>query len=456
MYDVTIIGAGVAGVFLAYELANSGQKVLLLDKGKKLADRNPHVNHSTTKHANNFNDTYIGFGGLGRSEGKFNYSNGFGGALESKVGAGKFQKLMSHVDTVICRFGGDQATAYKTDNPELAKRAEAAGLKMLSTTVRHLGTKLSVEVFQQLYNYLLTRIEMRFEQEIEGVVLQSGKFRMEVNGERIFSKRVVIATGRSGVNWVKKIGESLDLTPTKTRLDLGMRVEMKAESFQSILQDTFETKLMYQQGKDTATTYCMNPRGRIIRKFQEGLVMPDGQNYREQGIDGTKNLNFTLFSPSYFESLQDANDYAYSIIGKINRGTDRIVVQRWGDFIYRRATKRESILKNTVQPTLQADEGNLYQEVPVFYLEMLKGFMQRLQTLMDKPIDEDTLLYGIDAKFYAPVIETNKNLETKIPNLFLIGDCSGVTHSLSQAAASGLYVGMNLKHILRESKLISI
>jgi uncharacterized FAD-dependent dehydrogenase len=454
LYDVTIIGAGVAGVFLAYELADSGYNVLLLDKGKRLADRNPSVVHSIDKHEDDSSDTYIGFGGLGRSEGKFNYSHAFGGALEAKVGTTRFQELMSQVDDVICTFGGDQATAYSTHHPELAKRAEAAGLKMISTIVRHLGTKLSMEVFQRLYEYLLPRIDMYFEQDIQSILPKNEKFLIHANRKRILTKRVVIATGRSGVNWVRNIGNSFGLIPTQTRLDLGIRVEMKASYFQSVLQNTFETKLMYQQGNDTATTYCMNPQGRIIRKYQEGLVMPDGQNYREQADGGTTNLNFTLFCPRYFKSLQDANNYAHSVIGKINRGTDRIVVQRWEDFIHRRETKPKRMLNNTVQPTLRADEGNLYREVPVFYLEMLQGFMHRLQRLIGESIDEDTLLYGIDAKFYAPIIETNSYLETKIPNLFLIGDCSGVTHSLSQAAASGLYVGAHLKHSWQKKALL--
>jgi uncharacterized FAD-dependent dehydrogenase len=452
LYDVIIIGAGVAGVFFAYELADSGYNVLLLDKGKRLADRNLSNVSPIHKHEDESSDRYIGFAGLGRSEGKFNYSHAFGGALEAKVGMQKFQALMSQVDDVICTFGGDQVSAYSTYHPELSKRTEAVGLQMIATTVRHLGTKLSIEVFQQLYEYLAARIEMRFEQDIQSIQLQNGTFLIDANGERILSKRVVIATGRSGVNWLKKIGHFLGLLPTQTRLDLGVRVEMKAAYFQSILQDTFETKLMYRRGEDIAITYCMNPQGRIIRKYQEGLVMPDGQNYREHINGATENLNFTLFSPRYFPSLQEANDYASNIIGNINRGTDRIVVQRWGDFVHRRETKKEQLRKNTVQPTLHADAGNLYQEVPVFYLEMLERFMHRLQKLVGEPLDEDMLLYGIDAKFYAPIIETNTYMETKIPNLFLIGDCSGVTHSLSQAAASGLYVGEHLKEVIQNDK----
>ena len=102
---------------------------------------------------------------------------------------------------------------------------------------------------------------------------------------------------------------------------------------------------------------------------------------------------------------------------------------------------------NRIQPTLQGDYGNLNTEIPPLYIEGLKEFLLRLEQFIQEPIDTDTLLYGIDGKFYTPTIKLNNHFETSIHGLFLVGDCSGVTHSLSQAAASGLYVGKYLSDI---------
>jgi uncharacterized FAD-dependent dehydrogenase len=235
-----------------------------------------------------------------------------------------------------------------------------------------------------------------------------------------------------------------------TRLDLGMRVEMKEQQLRSILQDTFETKLSYIHEDLVSTTYCMNPRGRIIRKHQEGFVMPDGQNFREKE-HGTSNLNFTLFTSRYFPTLAEANAHAQKVIGSINDNRERIIVQRLGDLRTGRPTTVEQMAVNRICPTLQAECGDLTAHVPSIYIHILKRFLQCLEAFIGETIDEDTLLYGMDGKFYSPIIETTTRFETSVSGLYLIGDCSGITHSLSQAAASGIYVG----HYLSDSVVTS-
>ncbi|KEK24591.1 NAD(FAD)-utilizing dehydrogenase [Bacillus gaemokensis] len=445
MYDVTIIGAGVSAVFMAYALAQSEQNILVLDKGKPLEHRNCPLDQGELCNCNAC-DKYFGFGGLGKSEGKFNYTNGFGGELEQKIGREVFMQLMDEVDKILCRFGGDSVTKYSTENFNLIKRAEVCGLQMLTTKVRHLGTALSTRIFQQLYKVLCNKIDIQFHIDVQDIIQQNQFFTITTDQGVIHSKQVVFATGRSGTDWLKEKCSSLGIVQDQTRVDLGIRVEMKEHQLRSILKNTFETKLSYQHENFIATTYCMNPKGRIIRKYEEGLIMPDGQNFREQ-INGTSNLNFTLFIPRYFSTLIEANLYARTIIKGINQGRDRIIVQRLGDLLKGQPTSAKMMIYNRVQPTLQGDYGNLSNEIPLLYIEVLQAFLSRLEQFIEEPIDEDTLLYGIDGKFYAPMIKTNENFETNVKGLYMIGDCSGITHSLSQAAASGLYVGKYLSNI---------
>lgn len=445
MYDVTIIGAGVSSIFMAYSLAKSNKKVLILDKGKALEDRHCPLEQGKVCNCTTC-DKYFGFGGLGKSEGKFNYTNGFGGELEQKVGKEGFLQLMAEVDEILCQFGGNSVSKYSTENLNLTKRAETCGLQMLTTEVRHLGTTLSSNIFQQLYEFLLTKINIRFHIDVEHIMKQKNHFKIDTNQGIVQSKQIVFATGRSGADWLKEMCASLNISQEQTRVDLGIRVEMKEHQLRSILKNTFETKLSYEHELFTATTYCMNPKGRIIRKYEDGLIMPDGQNFREQET-GTSNLNFTLFIPRYFPTLKEANVYASSIIKNINQGRDRIVIQRLEDLIKKQPTAENNMKHNRIQPTLHGDYGDLNEEIPQLYIEGLKKFVLRLEQFIQEPIDKDTLLYGIDGKFYAPTIKINNHFETSMNGLFLIGDCSGVTHSLSQAAASGLYVGKYLSGI---------
>jgi uncharacterized FAD-dependent dehydrogenase len=443
MYDITIIGAGISGIFAAHTLVQGNLRILMIDKGKQLKERDCPLERGGNCDCESC-AKYIGFGGLGKSEGKYNYTNDFGGDLESKVGYDYSLKLIEEVDLVLCQYGGDQAVMYSTENPSLVQKARKAGLEILTTKVRHLGTRLSESVLQQIFIALKSKLEFQFETEVSRIHKKSDYFELIISEkESIFSKIVIIATGRSGNEWLSDQCASLGILQNQTRVDLGIRVEMSGKQLEPILQDSFETKLQYIGEGFTATTYCMNPKGRIIRKYQDGLVMADGQNYREQ-VEGSSNLNFTLFIPRYFSTLQEANQYSHSIIGAINQGGDRILAQRLGDLKRNRATTASAMPHNRVQPTLSAEYGNLKQEIPDLYIEAVRLFLESLEKLLEDPIDDDTLLYAMDGKFYSPRIETDTDFETEVGNLYIIGDCSGVTHSLSQAAASGIHVGKKL------------
>ncbi|WP_281658110.1 NAD(FAD)-utilizing dehydrogenase [Halobacillus sp. Cin3] len=440
MYDVTIVGAGVAGTFMAYTLVQKhpGLQVKVVDVGKPLKERSCAQGHGQPCTCSGACDQYIGFGGLGKSEGKFNFTNAFGGELPRKIGEQETDRLMKEVDRILTGYGGDRVDTYSTDNEHVKRRAACGDLTVLTTEVRHLGTSLAKEVFQNLYEHLVNKLSFSFNSRVKSITRLGQGFRLVTDCEEFLSRKVVLATGNSGREWFARITEPLGIEPRDTRLDLGIRVEMRGGQLDALLRETFETKLLKKTTRFTAYTYCMNPNGRIIQKHQHGLVMPDGQNLREQDMPGD-NLNFTLFVPRYFPSQKQAVEEASRVIGGINRSRGRIVVQRLEDL--KRGKGTTSLHTNPVIPSLSAEEGSLIEEVPHIYIEALIEFLTSLEAAIGEPVDPDTLLYGLDAKFYEPVIPTNRNFETDVPGLFLVGDCSSVTHSLSQAAASGIYVG---------------
>ncbi|MBH0229689.1 NAD(FAD)-utilizing dehydrogenase [Halobacillus yeomjeoni] len=443
MYDVIIIGAGVSSVFLTYELSKlrGDLNLLVIDRGSKLEERSCGTDQGNSCTCEGPCSKYMGFAGLGKSEGKFNYTNDFGGELGRKIGEEKALDLMKHVDDILCSFGADQVKTYSTLNESLQLRAERKGLKVLSTEVRHLGTRLAEEVFQKIYECIERKVDFRFNTFVETIIPQSDGFKVITEDNIYETKRVVLATGMSGSEWMTEQLDQLGIHHGETRLDLGLRVEMPGNQLASILQHTFETKLQLEWETYSGTTYCMNPRGRIIRKYQHGLVMPDGQNQHEENSPGS-NLNFTFFVPEYFRSQHEAMDFARKIIGSINRGKDRVVVQRLEDLIGVKPT--QSLEGNKVVPSLVAQPGNIHDEVPECYIQVLMEFLRRLEDLLEEPIDMDSLIYGIDAKFYEPKLVSDVYFQTEVKGLYVAGDCSGETHSLSQAAASGVYLAQVL------------
>lgn len=444
MHDVTIIGAGVSGIFLAYTLMKEHPEldVHVIDRGKKLEDRICGQDKGQPCTCVGPCQKYVGFAGLGKSEGKFNYTNDFGGGLCEKIGGERALRMMKKVDQILCSFGGDAVEKYSTKNERLSQRAARYSLNVLSTEVRHLGTTIAKEVFQNMYDCMKDEISFTFEAEITAIVKEKDGFTITTKGSEVKSRQIVMATGKSGSRWLGEIADQLGLEAGETRLDLGIRVEMKENQLDAILQETFETKLNYITPSYSATTYCMNPRGRIIRKHQHGLVMPDGQNEREEDAP-SQNLNFTLFVPRFFESYPKAMEEAHRIIGTINRGRGRIVLQRLGDLLNGYTPKQGEA--SSIRPSINAEAGDLREEVPEIYVDALLEFFTALEGLLGEKIDRGTLLYGLDSKFYEAKIHTDDTFQTNIPGLYLIGDCSGDTHSLSQAAASGVYLGEQMK-----------
>lgn len=432
-YDVVIIGAGVAGLFTAMRLVGSHKKILMIDIGQPLTQRLLQLGEEIA--TNQSPERYYGFGGLGLSEGKYNYTNDFGGDLAIKIGAEQSMLYQQYVDQLLCQFGANQRKLYNTYDAQLAQRANQHGFKILTTKTRHLGTVLSVNILKAFAQALTDKIEFRFQTIVDRILPHSHHLQLKLsNQESVLAVKVIIAVGHKGLAWFESIQQQLNLTYGQTRLDLGFRIEMHQQQLQSLLQKTIETKLLYQTDHYRAFSYCMNPCGRVIAKYQDGLVMPDGQNCAEVGPSG--NLNFTLFIPKWFAQRQAAEQFLKQTISKINRGHDTIMMQRLSDIDSRFAHKFHSIV-----PTLKTGVfADLVSNTPTDYLAYTCDFLYALQRLLEQPIDGNTLLYAMDSKSYAPQVKTNRYFASDIKGLYVIGDCSGVTSSLSQAAASGLYV----------------
>lgn len=441
LYDVVIIGAGVSGIFAAMQLAPSGRSILMIDAGKSLTERLKVLGHDIA--SNQAHERYYGFGGLGLSEGKYNYTNDFGGDLDRKIGSEQSLHYQLKVDQLLCQYGAQSKTLYTTFDPVLAERAKRAHFKLLTTQTRHLGTGLAKTILQAFAHYLDSRIEFMFNSQVKHInKTKQGLVLSLSNQTMINAKKVVIAVGRSGIDWLEPIAQQLKLSYDNTRLDLGFRIEMHGTQLDKLLQTTRETKLHYQTSTYQATTYCMNPQGRVIPKYQAGLVMPDGQNSGE--IGPSSNLNFTLFIPKWFDTHQEADHYLHQVISTINQQQGIIAAQRLGD-IDSHFSQRHQLIEPTLKQAIFTDLATI---TPKHYLANTCDFLGALETLLAEPIDGNTILYAMDSKAYAPVINTDHHFLTAVEHLYLIGDCSGVTSSLSQAAASGLYVADHINQTL--------
>ncbi len=449
-YDIIIAGAGASGVFLSYELTklNNTAKILMVDKGAPLEKRVCPIKLGKTNNCIKCEPCHImnGYGGAGTlSDGKYNITTKFGGDLHAYIGQEQAMDLMEYVDDVLCNFGGADAKLYSTGNSDLKTTALRNNLNLLDAKVRHLGTDRNVQILERICNYTKDRIDMEFYATISEVTQNSdGTFNVKTNkGGEYQCNDLVLATGRSGSKWISRICEQMKIGLEQNRVDIGVRVELPAEIFKHITDEVYESKIVYKTDKynDMVRTFCMNPYGEVVAENTNGIVTVNGHSYADPSLR-TENTNFALLvSNKLTAPFKDSNEYGESIAKLSNMLGGGVLMQRFGDLVKGRRSSDRRMEKCFTRPTLKATPGDLSLVLPKRQLDNIIEMIYALDKIAPGTANEDTLLYGVEVKFYNSRVEVNENLETKVNGLYALGDGSGVTHSLSQASASGVHLG---------------
>lgn len=448
-YDVIIVGAGASGVFMSYELTKlkNRAKILVIDKGASLLERQCPIKAGKVKSCVMCNPCHImnGYGGAGTlSDGKYNITNLFGGDLYRYVGQSEALELMEYVDEALCRMGGAEAKLYSTGSSNLKTVALQNNLHLLDAKVRHLGTDRNVKILQRIFEYTQDRIDYLFRTVVSDVeVLPDGCFQICTEaGEEFQCANLVLATGRSGSKWISSVCDKLSITQERNRVDIGVRVELPAEIFKHITDQVYESKLVYKTDKynDAVRTFCMNPYGEVVSENTNGIVTVNGHSYSDPALQ-TENTNFALLVSNRFtEPFKDSNEYGESIARLSNMLGGGVLLQRFGDLVKGRRSSARRMEKCYTNPTLAATPGDLSLVIPKRQLDNIIEMIYALDKIAPGTANEDTLLYGVEVKFYNSQVQVDNHLETKVKGLYALGDGSGVTHSLSQASASGVYV----------------
>lgn len=447
-YDIIIAGAGASGVFMAYELTkkNINARILMIDKGAALEKRVCPIKKGTTESCVKCVPCHImnGYGGAGTlSDGKYNITTQFGGDLHKYVGEPEAMNLMEYVDEVLCEMGGSDAKLYSTANSDLKTKCLQNDLHLLSAKVRHLGTDRNVVILGRIFEYIKEKIEIMLNTTVQNVEkLEDGTFYIITDKEEFLCDDLILATGRSGSKWISKICDKFDIEQRKNRVDIGVRVELPAEVFKHITDDVYESKIVYktEQYNDLVRTFCMNPYGEVVSENTNGIVTVNGHSYSDPSLH-TENTNFALLvSNTFTEPFRDSNEYGESIARLSNMLGGGVLMQRFGDLVKGRRSSERRMEKCFTRPTLNATPGDLSLVIPKRQLDSIIEMIYALDKIAPGTANEDTLLYGVEVKFYNSKVSVDNNLETSVKGLYALGDGSGVTHSLSQASASGVHV----------------
>ena len=451
-YDVLIIGAGPGGIYSAYELLQRrpGIRIAVFESGSPLHQRKCPIDGKKVKSCIHCKTCAImnGFGGAGAfSDGKYNITNDFGGTLHEYIGREEAISLMKYVDEINLSHGGEGTKLYSTAGSDFKKLCLQNDLHLLDASVRHLGTDINYIVLKNLYAEMKDKVDFYFRTPITHVrALKEGGYAVEFDGGSYTGQYCIISVGRSGSKWMESVCQELKIDTKSNRVDLGVRVELPAQIFSHITDTLYESKIVYRTKKfeDSVRTFCMNPNGIVVNENTNGIVTVNGHSF-EDPSKKTENTNFALLVAKRFsEPFKDSNGYGESIAHLSNMLGGGVIIQRFGDLERGRRSNESRIREGFTRPTLAAVPGDLSLVLPKRILDGIIEMIYALDKIAPGTANGDTLLYGVEVKFYNMQVALGQNLETCHKGLFCLGDGSGVTHSLSHASASGVYVARQI------------
>ena len=451
-YDVIVVGAGPAGIFSALELTEKNHlNVLILDRGPDIDKRKCPSSRGFECHHCEPCSVLSGWGGAGAySDGKLTLSNEVGGWLNQYVSQKELTALVKYVDRVYLKFGASEQV-YGGDSEkvdEIERQASLAGLRLIRQQVRHMGTEKCADTLRMMRKELNGKVTFEPKTDIKALITENHTVSgvETVDGRKYESKYVIIAPGRSGAEWLMTEAQLRGLKTVNNPVDIGVRVELLASVMEKLTKALYEPKLVYYSKlfDDMMRTFCVSPYGEVTTESYAGVLTVNGQSYAERK---TENTNFAiLVSTSFTEPFKEPVAYGKYIARLSNLLSGGVMVQRLGDLVTGRRSTPERLARSVVVPTLKnATPGDLSFVLPYRYLSDIREMLQALDVIAPGVHSRDTLLYGVEVKFYSSHLQLSNSLETKIQNMFTIGDGAGVTRGLIQASASGVIVAREIK-----------
>jgi uncharacterized FAD-dependent dehydrogenase len=445
-YDVIIIGSGPAGIFAALELVkNIDLKILMIEKGRDIQQRAcPMIVSNVPCVQCSLCSILCGWGGAGAySDGKLTLTPEFGGRLKEYISEEELSSFIGYVDELYQSFGAG-GLVHGEDNVALSrlkKKAAGYNLELIPARIRHIGTDLCKEVLVKIRKHLTGKIDVLFDVPVEQIRVQNGVVSgvATEDGNTYKAKYVIAAAGREGSTWLSEEAKRLGLSIQKNPVDIGVRVELPAHIMKDITDVAYEGKFIYfsKRFRDRVRTFCMNPYGEVVKEYSEGVFSANGHSYRSRT---TENTNFALLvSTDFTKPFGEPIAYGRYIAGLANLLGGGVIVQRLGDLKMGRRSTPERIAEGSVRPTLEdAAPGDLSFVLPYRHLHNITEMLEALDNVAPGVNSGDTLLYGVEVKFYSMKLKLTPSLETEVKNLFAIGDGAGVTRGLIQASISGV------------------
>jgi uncharacterized FAD-dependent dehydrogenase len=444
---IAIIGAGSAGMTAAYNfMKHPDIHADIYEKGKDIEKRTR-------------NEVMEGFGGAGAySDGKLTLTTEYGGWLTDYMPEDVLEQYIDEADDMWKNisevFETESGFNYETTK-DLQYQCSRHKLKLIPAKIRHLGTDNCLLFIERIYKMIKQSetINLYCETPVTDLIVENDEVKGVVvieNGVEVkkYYDKVILGVGRSGNGWMQEIVRKYGIENGINPVDIGIRVEVPRSVTDSFTDNLYEFKIKYytSEFEDEVRTFCVNPGGFIsVEKNTGGLLTVNGHSYKNKKSDNT---NFALLvSTKFTEPFDEPVKYGQYIANLANLlSGDNVIVQRYGDFVRGRRSTESRIRKNFVVPTLKtALPGDLSFVLPYRYLHNLKETIEQLDKVMPGMADPNTLMYGVEVKFYSVRIKVDAKMKCQsLTNLYCTGDGAGITRGIIQASVSGLIAAKDI------------
>ena len=459
MYDVVIVGAGPAGLFSAYELItkNSKLKVAILDRGQDVKNRICPMNKFGVP-CKNCNPCAIlsGYGGAGTfSDGKLNYIHKLGKSdLTKYMSESEAIKLINDTEEIFNSFKMD-AEVYPSnmkEAEEIRKKVAIAGAKLLIIKQKHLGSDHLPEYIDGICDYLKDKgvnlISRANVTDIKTINENSHEITYDKDGkeEKIKSKYVIVAPGRTGAKWIQELADKYDIPYNSQSIEIGVRVEVRRDIMEDITNIIYDPTIFIKTKTygDEIRTFCTNPGGFVAKENYYGYICVNGHALKEVK---SNNTNFAFISKvNLTEPVTNTRLYGESIAKIANvLGDSKPIIQSLKDLKGGRRSEWHRLNKGFVEPTLKdCVAGDLALVMPHRIITNILEGLEILDKIIPGVNNDDTLLYGPEIKFFSNEIETDNNFKLKDDNIYFVGDGAGKAGNIVTAAATGLVASRDI------------